>query len=309
MASTQPPIVPIREALIGNIAAPSVLARDLHRVIGSKRQFSNWIQNRIDKYGFVAGVDFVAYRDNSGPQHIVTKEYLITLTMAKELAMVEQTEQGKLARRYFIEVEKRYLSEKLTATACLPSIPAEGPGYPRVTSIDLDRLNGQIDQIKAGLPVDRRPAVARRIWCDLWQIAGGRREHRRLLPSERMPLFLTYLADATGSRRQLGAAEQPKQKAAQAIDVAKTAIDLPLPAAAEKLGVKLDALNQVLCEAHVCVRAGVLSQSYANGTLFRRDQEGDGTIIVTRRGQLWLTQLLNERQRAKPPAQMNLLPS
>lgn len=36
-----------------------------------------------------------------------TKEYFLTLDMAKELSMVERNEKGKQARKYFIECEKR----------------------------------------------------------------------------------------------------------------------------------------------------------------------------------------------------------
>ena len=58
--------------------------------------------------------DFVCVSENSethradGQRGIITrKEYYITLDVAKELSMVERNEQGKEARRYFIECEKR----------------------------------------------------------------------------------------------------------------------------------------------------------------------------------------------------------
>ena len=36
----------------------AVNARELHQKLGSKRDFSNWIQDRISKYGFVENQDF-----------------------------------------------------------------------------------------------------------------------------------------------------------------------------------------------------------------------------------------------------------
>ena len=44
-------------------------------------------------------------------------EYALTLDMAKELSMVERNEQGKQARRYFIECEKRLKEQTATQPA------------------------------------------------------------------------------------------------------------------------------------------------------------------------------------------------
>jgi len=86
-----------------------VNARELHEFLNSKQEFTNWIKNRIEKYEFQNSVDYTSYdriikRDNGAS---VRKEYAITLDMAKELAMVENNEEGRKARRYFIEVEKK----------------------------------------------------------------------------------------------------------------------------------------------------------------------------------------------------------
>ena len=37
-----------------------------------------------------------------------TKEHIIKLDIAKEMAMLERNDKGKQVRRYFIEVEKKY---------------------------------------------------------------------------------------------------------------------------------------------------------------------------------------------------------
>jgi len=86
----------------------AVNARDLHQFLESKQHFSNWIQNRIEEYQFIEGQDFEVFnkfiKNPSGGRP--AKEYALSLDMAKELSMVERTERGREARRYFIEMEK-----------------------------------------------------------------------------------------------------------------------------------------------------------------------------------------------------------
>ena len=81
-------------------------ARELHEKLESKRDFSNWIADRIEKYGFIENVDFttILLKSTGGRPRI---EYALTLDTAKEIAMVENNEQGRKIRRYFIEVEKK----------------------------------------------------------------------------------------------------------------------------------------------------------------------------------------------------------
>jgi anti-repressor protein len=110
-------IVPINDSQIGDDNVKTVDARDLHKFLGSKQQFSNWIRKRINEYGFVEGVDYlinkIIYQVKSGAKYRL--EYLITIDMAKELGMVEKTEKGREVRRYFIDCEKtmRKLSDSL----------------------------------------------------------------------------------------------------------------------------------------------------------------------------------------------------
>ena len=82
-------------------------ARELHTFLGSKQDFSDWIKNRIKKYGFEDGKDYsIKLWNNTGLRGKPKKEYALTLNMAKELAMVENNQKGKQARRYFIEAEE-----------------------------------------------------------------------------------------------------------------------------------------------------------------------------------------------------------
>lgn len=87
----------------------AVNARELHEKLGNKKQFANWIQLRIEQYGFVENQDFEVFNQkvknsNGGRSRI---EYALSLDMAKELCMVENNEKGRMIRKYFIEVEKK----------------------------------------------------------------------------------------------------------------------------------------------------------------------------------------------------------
>ena len=97
-------IVPIYETEEGERV---INARELHAKLGSKRQFANWIEERVKKYKFEENEDFltILLKSEGGRPK---KDYILKLDVAKELCMIENNEMGRNIRRYFIEVEKRY---------------------------------------------------------------------------------------------------------------------------------------------------------------------------------------------------------
>lgn len=86
-----------------------VNARDLHQFLGSKKDFSSWLKNRINEYKFNEEQDFISFTQIGEREVGATtrKEYHISLDMAKELSMVERTERGRKARQYFIAMEQK----------------------------------------------------------------------------------------------------------------------------------------------------------------------------------------------------------
>ena len=89
----------------------AVDARELHTFLEVGRDFSNWIKDRIDQGMFSEGKDYVLTLTKTGVRsNVVQKDYAISISMAKELSMLERNEQGKLARQYFIECEKRLIA-------------------------------------------------------------------------------------------------------------------------------------------------------------------------------------------------------
>lgn len=106
-------IVPVIAGRIGGHEANIASARALHKALGVGRDFTNWIKGRIDQYGFIAGTDFIRVENLSTPRRASAKtrqqvehDYLLSLDMAKEVAMVERNEQGRAVRRYFIQCEE-----------------------------------------------------------------------------------------------------------------------------------------------------------------------------------------------------------
>ena len=102
-------LIAIGERAVGADLVQTVDGRELHAFLRVGKDFSNWMKDRIAQYGFAEGVDFVIYAnsgENTGRGRRA-KEYALTLDMAKELSMVERNDQGKAARRYFIECERR----------------------------------------------------------------------------------------------------------------------------------------------------------------------------------------------------------
>ena len=100
-------LIPLQPQTIDGNAVETVNARELHTFLESKQDFSTWIKNRIADYDFVENQDFVRFHKKMEANNATLIEYAISLDMAKELSMVERNEQGKQARKYFIECEKR----------------------------------------------------------------------------------------------------------------------------------------------------------------------------------------------------------
>jgi len=103
-------LIVLTEKQIGTATIQTVNARELHEFLESKQQFADWIKSRVRKYDFAQGVDFTTIHNftNSPP----SKEFHLSLDMAKELAMVERNAKGKEARQYFLECERKLKEAK-----------------------------------------------------------------------------------------------------------------------------------------------------------------------------------------------------
>lgn len=84
----------------------AVSGRDLHDFLEVGKDFSSWFKDMAE-YGFEVGKDFspISVKTPNGGRPRI--EYVMTLDMAKEVAMIQRTDRGKQARQYFIEIDKQ----------------------------------------------------------------------------------------------------------------------------------------------------------------------------------------------------------
>jgi phage anti-repressor protein len=136
----------IRIDFNNNLKVNSVDARELHKALESKQDFSTWLKTRLDDTMAEENVDFQAPQNNGGGNKgklfnkIVVK---LSLNLSKEIAMLERNEVGKKVRKYFIQCESELLSKPKTVKRVKGDEPS-----------DLNRLvNGLLErQIKHRKP-------------------------------------------------------------------------------------------------------------------------------------------------------------
>lgn len=86
-------------------------ARLLHQKLQSGQEFSPWIKKRIEDYHFSETDDFLINVSKNKKKGRNPVDYLLTLDTAKEIAMLERNEIGRMIRRYFIQKEKEARGE------------------------------------------------------------------------------------------------------------------------------------------------------------------------------------------------------
>ncbi len=102
-------LIKIEKQLIGTEFIEAVNARELHEKLQVITPFSMWIQRRLEETMAFENIDFTSFNNSVKAENtwINTKEYVITLDLAKHMAMLERSEIGKQIRQYFIDFEKQ----------------------------------------------------------------------------------------------------------------------------------------------------------------------------------------------------------
>lgn len=95
---------------------PAVSARELHEFLDVKTAYKDWFP-RMCEYGFTEGTDFCSFlSESTGGRR--GQDAAVTIDMAKEICMLQRNEKGKMARQYFLQLERDWNSpEKVMARA------------------------------------------------------------------------------------------------------------------------------------------------------------------------------------------------
>ena len=91
--------------------------RELHKFLEIGTRYDTWINRIIEKYNFIENKDFIVVAQKRASNEIKGytefDDHLMTIAMAKEIAMVANTEKGKQARIYFIKCEEAWNSPEM----------------------------------------------------------------------------------------------------------------------------------------------------------------------------------------------------
>jgi anti-repressor protein len=85
----------------------AVSARELYSFLEATERFSNWIIRQF-QYGFEDNIDYAGCKVFNTQANQELQDYFLTIDTAKEISMLQKSDKGKQARRYFIECEKAY---------------------------------------------------------------------------------------------------------------------------------------------------------------------------------------------------------
>lgn len=106
--------IAIKKEILNGAETNSVSGRELHKTLEVKKAFTTWITAAIDTMGAIDGEDFVKLKTSlkgSGYQW----DYIVTLDLAKHIAMMSKVPKGKEIREYFLKIEKQYNNNLITS--------------------------------------------------------------------------------------------------------------------------------------------------------------------------------------------------
>lgn len=114
--------------------------RELHEQLEIGSKYVDWFK-RMCEYGFVEDDDYKTCFSNLGSEMHGGQNkvnHMLTLSMAKELCMIQRTEMGRTIRRYLIEVENAWNTPEQVMARAL-----------RMADETIGKLRGQVLHLEA----------------------------------------------------------------------------------------------------------------------------------------------------------------
>lgn len=130
-------LIKIQNLQVSHKDTNSVNARDIWEFLEVKTKFATWISRRLEQLGAIEKEDYITFSQKwEKVSNRPLAEYIVTINIAKHLAMMERNEKGKEARQYFINVEEAYKKEMTCLTTVLKK------------NIDFIELNSSEEEFK-----------------------------------------------------------------------------------------------------------------------------------------------------------------
>ena len=122
---------------------PTISGRELHERLEVETPYHKWFP-RMCEYGFTEGTDFNTdknVRVQMEGNREVSREIIdhqLTLDMAKEICMLQRSEQGKAVRRYLLDLERQWNTPEAVMSRAL-----------RMANAKMEELTGEVMHLKA----------------------------------------------------------------------------------------------------------------------------------------------------------------
>lgn len=127
----------------------TVSARELHQKLGVASRFSRWFEANSDL--FIEGEDYNKCTSSTVVNNGATREledYRISILMAKHLAMMSRTVQGKQVRDYLIALEQKWNSPELVMARAL-----------KMAAGQIDELKIEKAELQAKIEADKPKTI------------------------------------------------------------------------------------------------------------------------------------------------------
>nr|DAP95560.1 MAG TPA: hypothetical protein [Caudoviricetes sp.] len=121
---------------------PTISGRELHAKLEIDTPYHKWFP-RMCEYGFTEGADFNMDKNvrvqKEGDREVSREvtDHQLTIDMAKEICMLQRSEQGKAVRRYLLDIERQWNTPEAVMSRAL-----------RLADAKLAKLTGEMQQLR-----------------------------------------------------------------------------------------------------------------------------------------------------------------